>query len=98
MTLGKPVTRIRYLENGAALELSRAIPDPLLDPPMRLLIEADREGLTLVGVIPVTSPTDGAEELRGGNARVFWCTKEDLRWFIEQLPRALAFLETGEKP
>lgn len=85
-------TRVRDIEQGETREFSRLIDDPLLDPPLRLWIEASRNDLTRVGIVAVTSRNETAEEKRGGQ-RIFWCTRDDLRWFIEQLPLALAFLE-----
>jgi hypothetical protein len=85
-------TRIRYIDSGDCREASCLIDDPKLDPPLRMWIEAERNGLLRIGLVAVTSRSESAEEQRGRHG-TFWLTRDDVRWFIEQLPAALAYVE-----
>jgi hypothetical protein len=89
-------TRVLYLEQGDCRQASRLIDDPKLSPPLRLWVEAELGGLIRVGLIAVSSRTETAVELRYSQSHSFWATKDDIRWFIEQLPAALAFAEEKE--
>src|SRR5262245_57358714 len=87
-------TRIRFQDEGDTREASKLIDDPKLNPPLRLWIEAEQGGLIRIGAIAVSSRSETAEEVRRSQGHSFWATKEDVRWFIEQLPAALAFAES----